>query len=93
MKGILKGISTLTALNQSKQRHIRHAAAVMHSSIKSNQTSTNYRSLLAPRAFAKDAEVSGVLGDAMMIGKATDLLLTILVGGIIWLLATAVGLK
>jgi hypothetical protein len=54
---------------------------------------TSYKSLLAPRGFAPDAEVIGVLGDVMMNSKATDLLLTILIGGIIWLLASAAGFR
>jgi hypothetical protein len=54
---------------------------------------TSYKSLLGPRGFAPDAEVTGVLGDVMMNSKATDLLLTILIGGIIWLLASAAGFR
>lgn len=90
---ISKVISTLNALSQSRQRPTRPANAATASLTKSTQMFTNSKSLLGRRGFAPDAEVTGVLGDVMMTGKATDLILTVLIGGIIWLLASAVGLR
>jgi len=92
MKTTLKGTFTLNATNQSRERPIRPATVATGSLTKSTVIFTSSRRLLEPRGFAPDAEVTGVLGDAMMTGKAVDVALTILVGGIIWLLVTVAGL-
>jgi hypothetical protein len=93
MKVTLRGTSTSTATTAPEQPGTRPAGAATHSLTRSKLMFTSYKNLLGPRGFAPDAEVTGVLGDVMMNSKATDLLLTILIGGIIWLLASAAGFR
>lgn len=44
------------------------------------------------RVFVLGAVATGVLGAAMMSGRVYDLVITALVGGLIWLMVSAVGL-
>lgn len=93
MKVTLRGTSTSTAKTAPGQSGTPPAGAATRSLTRSRPMFTSCKRLLGPRGFAPDAEVTGVLGDVTMNSKATDLLLTILIGGIIWLLASAAGFR
>lgn len=53
---------------------------------------TSCKSPPGHRGFAPAAGVIGVLEDAMRTGRVYDLIITALVGGLLWLLVSVVGL-
>ena len=60
--------------------------------MRSSRTFTSYSSLLRRLVFVQGAGVTGVLADATMSRVAADLIITTVIGGILWLLASFVGL-
>jgi hypothetical protein len=53
----------------------------------------SYNNLPENRVYAPDAVAIGVLADAMMSNRVYDLVITALVGGLVWLMVSAVGLR